>query len=39
MVEQYDYNQSILMLIFVVMAIAIPGAMILLDNNKMKNNK
>lgn len=39
MMEQYDYNQTILMMLYVLMTLAIPGAMILLDNGKMKRKE
>jgi len=35
MVSQYEYNQTILMALYVLMALAIPGIVILLDNIKL----
>ena len=36
MVTEYEYNQTILMALYVLMALAIPGIVILLDNSKFK---
>jgi hypothetical protein len=36
MATTYEYNQTILMALFVLMALAIPGIVILLDNGNLK---
>lgn len=36
MVSEYEYNQTILMALYVAMALAIPGVIILLDNTKFR---